>query len=242
VDIKGGAIALASPSFAVPFVVAGVGSPREFDLGLRLADVQAMRLQSEGAASSKSSAAAIRARLRDSGATPEECEFLVHQRVELNAMTSEQFVEFIERKLTEHGIEKIVPSKQTLDKAYQLFERSRRLEETFDKMAKELETADARAPDDIKNRVTEIMRKRPRLRWDAAVMEGSRTPSRRLGTPRLGRPGVGPADPTLTTAKDDDACERSRKRNDWTFFRRGVDGRLSIARFSAFPIRNREPH
>ena len=124
------------------------------DLGLRLADVQAMGLQSEGAASSKSSADAIRARLRNSGATPEECEFLVHQRVELNAMTSEQFVAFIKRKLAEHGVEKIVPSKQTLDKAYQLFERGRRLEEAFDKMATDLETADARAPHDIEKRVS----------------------------------------------------------------------------------------
>jgi hypothetical protein len=141
------------------------------DLGLRLADVQAMRLQPEGAASSKSSAAAIRARLRNSGATPDECEFLVHQRVELNAMTSEQFVEFIKRKLTEHGVEKIVPSKEKLDKAYQLFERSRRLEETFDKVAKDLETADARAPDDIEKQVAEILRERPELRWDTAVNE-----------------------------------------------------------------------
>ena len=109
------------------------------DLGLRLADVQAMGLQSEGAASSKSSAAAIRARLRNCGATPEECEFLVHQRVELNAMTSEQFVAFIKRKLAEHGVEKIVPSKQTLDEAYQLFERSRLLEEAFDKMRADVE-------------------------------------------------------------------------------------------------------
>ena len=139
------------------------------DLGLRLADVQAMGLQSEAAASSKSSAAAIRSRLRNNGATPEECEFLVHQRVELNAMTSEQFVVFIKRKLAEHGVEKIVPSKQTLDEAYQLFERSRRLEEAFDQMATDLETVDARAPRDIKKRVTEIMRKRPTLRWDAAV-------------------------------------------------------------------------
>jgi hypothetical protein len=141
------------------------------DLGLRLADVQAMRLQSEGAASSKSSANAIRARLRNSGATPEECEFLVHQRVELNAMTSEQFVGFIKRKLAEHGIEKIVPSKQALDKAYRLFERGRRLEQTFDKMAMDLEIADARTPDDIEKRIAEIMRERPTLRWDAAVKE-----------------------------------------------------------------------
>ncbi len=143
------------------------------DLGLRLADVQAMGLQSEAAASSKSSAAAIRSRLRNSGATPEECEFLVNQRVELNAMTSEQFVAFIKRKLAEHGVEKIVPSKQTLDEAYQLFERSRLLEEAYDKAEAdvEAEVADARAPRDIKKRVTEILKKRPTLRWDAAVEE-----------------------------------------------------------------------
>ena len=74
-------------------------------------------------------------------------------------------------KLAERGFEKIVPSKQTLDEAYQLFERSRRLEETFYKMVIGLETVDARAPRDIKKRVTEIMRQRPRLRWDAAVKE-----------------------------------------------------------------------
>jgi len=139
------------------------------DLGLRLADVRAMGLRSEGAASSKSSAAAIRARLRNSGATPEECEFLMHQRVELNAMTSEQFVEFIKRKLTEHGVEKIIPPRQVLDRAYRLFERGRCLEEKFDVIAMDLETADARAPDDIEKQVAEILKERPELRWDAAV-------------------------------------------------------------------------
>ena len=93
----------------------------------------------------------------------------MRQRVELNAMTSEQFVAFIKRKLAEHGVEKIVPPKQTLAKAYQLFERSQRLEEAFEKMATDLDTMDARVPRDIKKRVTEIMRERPTLRWDAAV-------------------------------------------------------------------------
>jgi hypothetical protein len=126
-------------------------------------------LQSEGAASSKSSAEAIRARLRNSGATPEECEFLVRQRVELNAMTSEQFVGFIRRKLAEHDVEKIVPSKQALDKAYRLFERGRRLEQKFEEMEMDLDSADAPAPDDIDKRIAAILRERPKLRWDAAV-------------------------------------------------------------------------
>ena len=109
------------------------------DLGLRLQDIQELGLQAEAAASSKSSAEVIRARLLNSGATAEECEFLVRQRVELNAMTSEQFVEFIKRKLTEHGVEKVVPPKQTLDEAYLLFERGRRLEQKFDEMEMDLD-------------------------------------------------------------------------------------------------------
>ena len=125
------------------------------DLGLRLADVRAMGLQSEGAASSKSSAGTIRARLRNSGATADESEFLVHQRVELNAMTSEQLVAFIERKLAEHGIKKIVPAKEALDKAYRLFDRGRRLQEAYDKVKTEVDTAGVSAPDDIEKRVAE---------------------------------------------------------------------------------------
>jgi hypothetical protein len=141
------------------------------DLGLRLADVRALGLPSEGAASSKSSAEAIRDRLHVSGATPEECEFLVHQRVELNAMTSQQLIAFIERKLAEHGIKKIVPPKQTLDETYRLFERGRRLQEAYDAVETDLDAADVSAPDDIEKRVAKILRDRPTLRWDAAVKE-----------------------------------------------------------------------
>jgi hypothetical protein len=48
-------------------------------------------------------------------------------RAKLNAMTSDQFVAFVERKLTEAGIAKIVPPKDQLDKAYRIFARSARL-------------------------------------------------------------------------------------------------------------------
>ena len=95
----------------------------------------------------------------------------MHQRVELNAMTSEQFVEFIRRKLAEHGVEKIVPPKQALDKAYRLFERGRRLEQKFDEMEMNLDSADGRAPNDIDQRIAAILKERPELRWDAAVKE-----------------------------------------------------------------------
>lgn len=65
--------------------------------------------------------------MRRCGATLEECEFLarpgrytgwVGQRVELNAMTSDQFIDWIERKLTEAGVRKVVPPTATLDETY----------------------------------------------------------------------------------------------------------------------------
>ena len=54
------------------------------------------------------------------GVTDEEYEFLASgQRVELNALTSPQFIELIEAKLTEHGLDKrLIPDDQTLAKAY----------------------------------------------------------------------------------------------------------------------------
>jgi hypothetical protein len=65
--------------------------------------------------------------LRDCGATEEECGFLVRERqgggwvgkrVELNAMTSAQFLDFLERKLAEVMVCKLVPDDQTLLAAY----------------------------------------------------------------------------------------------------------------------------
>ena len=79
----------------------------------------------------KVSKEAHRKRLRINGATEAEIEFLLHgegntgQRVELNAMTSDQFVAFVERKLTEHRAAKVVPSAETLAETYAAFKRGR---------------------------------------------------------------------------------------------------------------------
>ena len=68
------------------------------------------------------------ANLRDNGATQEEIDFLVTgkgdgkychgQRVELNAMTSRQFLDFVERKLKQHKVQKLVPDEATLEEVY----------------------------------------------------------------------------------------------------------------------------
>ncbi|MGI8836581.1 MAG: hypothetical protein ACR2H4_08080, partial [Pyrinomonadaceae bacterium] len=87
-------------------------------LGLRLADAQQMGLDGEADPKCKNNYQ-TRAKLRRGGATSEEIEFLVGgERVELNAMTSGQFIEWIETKLQEHGVEKVVPDEETLVATY----------------------------------------------------------------------------------------------------------------------------
>jgi hypothetical protein len=125
------------------------------DLGLRLDDARQMSLQSEAAASTKNRPAAIRSRLLESGATAEEAEYLLTRRVELNAMTSEQFIALIERKLAENGIGKIVPTREYLEKAYRLFERGRRLKEAFEKAKQETSEIEIPVPDDTEQRVAD---------------------------------------------------------------------------------------
>jgi hypothetical protein len=62
---------------------------RVIDLGLRLADVNALSLESEAVSLGNISPRKIRDRLKRNGASPEEIDFLTNgDRVELNAMTS----------------------------------------------------------------------------------------------------------------------------------------------------------
>ena len=80
------------------------------DLGLRLADVEAMGLQSEPVETPGDWAKRAET-LAAHGATEEEIAFLRRRRVELNAMPADVFVGFLERKLAEHGVRKVVPDR-----------------------------------------------------------------------------------------------------------------------------------
>ena len=57
-------------------------------------------------------------KLREYGLGEEEIDFLIGQgrRVELNAMTSDQFVAWLEGKLAEHGAGKVVPETEVLER------------------------------------------------------------------------------------------------------------------------------
>ena len=61
-------------------------------------------------------------------------------------MTSRQLVEFVERKLKQHGIGKVIPDDDTLAEAYEMFVKSDRLSEAFEEMKEELEDDDNEDP------------------------------------------------------------------------------------------------
>ena len=100
-------------------------------------DVEAEELETEEVYNT-GSVDAIRANLRKNGATKEEIDFLLDQRVELNAFASDHLVDWIERKLKEHGISKVVPTDETLADAYRRMRRQAVVQEHIDKALKEL--------------------------------------------------------------------------------------------------------
>jgi hypothetical protein len=147
------------------------------DLGLSLADVEQMALESEYQHHAKGQKSALIDNLRTNGASEEEIAFMFRdfdslrstRRVELNAMTSPQFVEFVECKLRNHGIAKIVPDQDLLAEAYIGMERGRRLEEAVAELDDEDDAGDIKPPSDLEQRVRKLLEERPSMRWDAAV-------------------------------------------------------------------------
>ena len=139
------------------------------DLGLRLADIDG--LEREPAAATRTNADMLRAQLTENSATEAEIAILLHERVELNAMTSDALVAMIERKLNEYGLEKVVPDDDLLADAYRAFHRSRELRKRFEKLEDEFEDehSEIEVPKNLKEQVQAILSSHTDLRWDDAV-------------------------------------------------------------------------
>ncbi len=146
------------------------------DIGLSLADVEAMGLEAEYQHHPKERRSALEANLRTNGASEEEIAFMFRdfdrlrstRRVELNAMTSPQFVAFVERKLRANGITKVVPDDDVLGEMYTAIGKGRRLEAAIEELD-ELDAKDCKPPKNLKQRVRKVLEKHPAMRWDAAV-------------------------------------------------------------------------
>jgi len=149
-------------------------------LGLRLADVEAWRLESEAVSYS----ADPWPNLRENGATDEEIEFLCSerdwqrygQRVELNAFTSGDLVEWIEGKLDENGIKKVIPDKETLATAYHRAVEVVLLKQRTGDIAKAVraEVEKIAAPKALAKEVRRRLGESPKLPWDVAVADVAR--------------------------------------------------------------------
>jgi hypothetical protein len=114
--------------------------------------------------------------LAECGASGEEQNFLVEgrhgktwfgRRVEINAMTSDQLIAWLEKKLKEHGIKKVIPRNETLISAYH---RARYLQELQTQIEewKEEDKCDG-APKGLRKRVEKILAKHPARSWDDAI-------------------------------------------------------------------------
>jgi hypothetical protein len=147
---------------------------RIIDLGLRLADVEAMDLQSEPVPRDPPATWDKRAAtLRRHGATPEEIEFLRTRRVELNAMTSRQLVDFIEAKLTAHGVAKLVPDEAVLEQQARRIIKHQLTQQALAKLSarigKQAETA--KLPEHLREQIAGVFKKYPEIPWDHAVAQ-----------------------------------------------------------------------
>ena len=145
---------------------------RIVDIGLRLADVEALDLQSEPVSVSGKWASRAET-LAQYGATGEEIAFLRDQRVELNAMTSRQFVDHLEAKFAEHGVTKVLPEEKVLEgHARYLLEvliANQELAKVMPEVRKQ--AAAQQLPADLRKLVAKQFEKTPAWAWDRAVVD-----------------------------------------------------------------------
>ena len=148
------------------------------ELGLSLEDAEEMGLESEYQYHTKGKKDKMIENMRENGATEAEIDFMFRdfndqrkatRRIELNAMTSPQFVAYLERKLKAAGIKKIVPDKALLSDTYCLFTRGCEAERILKPQLKKLESLKVPVPRDLEKRVHAYLKKHPTVRWDAAV-------------------------------------------------------------------------
>ena len=144
-------------------------SDQVIDLGLRLKDVEESGLEWESTRGLRHS----ELKLAEWGATDDEIAALNGSRVELNAFTSGDLIDWIECKLDEHGVKKIVPDRATLESAYRRATEIENVERAMDEAAKKIRdrAEEVDIPDDLEEQVRERLEKDPSCSWDAVVAE-----------------------------------------------------------------------
>jgi hypothetical protein len=138
------------------------------DLGLRLKDVDGLEAEQ---VTHNASDTAVAANLKENGATDEEIEFLLSERVELNAFTSDELVQFIKRRLADIGIEKVIPDEQTLKQACTRARAKALINEQIEAIVEKAseDAAQMTEVSDLAARVHALLKDDRALSWDAAI-------------------------------------------------------------------------
>jgi hypothetical protein len=148
--------------------------PNVIDLGLRMADIDGLETE----AATVKSRGKSRATLRRHGATEDEIEFLIPllstrpcQRVELNAFASDELVRWIERKLDEHGVTKLVPDDDTITNAYRRMRRQAAVQAKINEVVVSLDDGadDLIVPSDLQSRIRKALESDRTTSWDEAL-------------------------------------------------------------------------
>ena len=154
------------------------------DLVLRLADVEALRLDAEPVETSGDWSARA-ATLSAHGASAREINFLRHRRVELIAMPADVFVRLLERKLAEHGVGKVVPDNDVLEQhARHVLTRAltNKALDTIRSQA-EADAALVALPSNLHKQVVAALKRRPDAPWDFAMVDIAHRALNGKGTP-----------------------------------------------------------
>ena len=160
-------------------------TPDVRDLGLRLADARAYGLESEPVETAGNDP---RPNMRANGATEEEADFIAGElrfaskgggvtgrwhgrRIELNAFRSDALVRWVEAKLAEQGIAKVVPPADVLADAYRRALASKFLNERMPAAVRRAvrDAASAGVPRDLEARVRRHLAGDAAIPWDEAV-------------------------------------------------------------------------
>ena len=138
-------------------------------MGLRLGDIDGLETEDVYIQSPHSA----RCNLRENGATEEEIDFLLSQRVELNAFASDELVAWIEGKLEEQGITKVIPDDETLAHAYRRVQTQARVQAKINEVleGESEEDQDGEVPDNFRKQIEEHLDGHPSTSWDEAVRD-----------------------------------------------------------------------
>ena len=138
------------------------------DLGIRMEDIDGLETEE---VHHRGGYCEVTDNLRTNGATDEEIEFLLRQRVELNAFASDELIKWIESKLEEQGIKKVIPAADDLTGAYQRIWKQGVVHRRIEEFLKDMGDEGGDIPDDLADQVANLLKDEPELSWDQAVRQ-----------------------------------------------------------------------